>query len=149
MIRLERESLPRLSQLAAQIELTPLQTALAGASRPDVLSFAMGLPNPQLFPALEIAEASQKVIAANRSALQYTLPCEPLKAKICAYLVSRGLTCLPDSVFLTHGAQQGVQLIAKLLLDPGSPIVEESLSYPGFQHLIGERYVNGIFMALG
>jgi 2-aminoadipate transaminase len=132
----ERESLPRLSQLATQIELTPLQTALAAAFRPDVLSFAMGLPDPRFFPAAAIAAASHRVLAANRLALQYALPCEPLKQKICTYMASRGVDCSPHSVFLTHGAQQGVQLLARLLLDPGSSIVEESVSYPGFQHLI-------------
>jgi 2-aminoadipate transaminase len=96
----------------------------------------MGLPDPQLFPVAAMADASRKLILNNRSALQYTLPCEPLKEKICAYMAGRGVDCSPDSVFLTHGAQQGVYLIAKLLLDLGSSIVEESISYPGFQHLI-------------
>jgi 2-aminoadipate transaminase len=127
---------PRLSRLAAGIELTPLQTALAATARPDVLSLAMGLPDPCLFPGEEVGEAARQVTSSRNLALQYSLPCEALKEKICAFMALRGVECSPDCVFLTHGAQQAVQLIARLLLDMGSPIVEEEISYPGFQHLI-------------
>jgi 2-aminoadipate transaminase len=129
--------LPTLSRWAGGIELTPLQSALTSAARPDVLSFAMGLPDPAFFPASQLAEASARVLASNGSALQYSLPSTSLKEKICKYMMHRGVDCSPDCVLLTQGAQQAVNLLARLLLNPGSSIIEEEVSYSGFQHLIG------------
>jgi 2-aminoadipate transaminase len=131
-----RRPLPKLSKWASELALTPLQSALAAAASPNVLSFAMGLPDPELFPTLQLAEASAKVLASDGSVLQYSLPCAPLKDKICKYMLSRGVECTPDRVLLTQGAQQALNLLAKLLLDPGSSIIEEEVSYPGFQSLI-------------
>jgi 2-aminoadipate transaminase len=132
-----RDPLPTLSRWAGGIELTPLQTALAAAALPDVLSFAMGLPDPHFFPASQLAEASARVIASNGAALQYSLPSASLKEKLCKYMMHRGVDCSPDNILLTQGAQQAVNLLARLLLDPGSSVIEEEVSYSGFQHLIG------------
>jgi 2-aminoadipate transaminase len=132
----QRDPLPTLSRWAGGIELTPLQSALTAAARPDVLSFAMGLPDPHFFPASQLAEACARVLASNGSALQYSLPSASLKEKISKYMMHRGVDCSPDCVLLTQGAQQAVNLLARLLLDPGSSIIEEEVSYSGFQHLI-------------
>ncbi len=129
------DSLARLSRRAAGIELTPIQRALEAVTQPGILSLAMGLPDPKLLPVEQIAKACSKVLARNSLALQYTLPCLPLKEKICSYMRSKGVSCSPDAVFLTQGAQQGLNLLSILLLNSHSLLAEEALSYPGFQHL--------------
>jgi 2-aminoadipate transaminase len=128
--------LPKLSRWANEIELTPLQSALAAASSPDVLSLAMGLPDPKFFPTSQLARAATRMLASNASTLQYGLPCLPLKERICEYMMHRGVECTPECVMLTQGAQQALYLLARLLLDPGSLVIEEEVSYPGFQSLI-------------
>jgi 2-aminoadipate transaminase len=127
---------PRFSSKAIGLELTPLQRALAAASGPNVLSLAMGLPDASLLPRAALAKAAGRVLNSDPSVLQYTLPCSYLKEQICKHMSDRGVDCTSDSIFLTHGAQQGISLLATLFLDTGSDILEETLSYPGYQHLV-------------
>jgi len=112
---------------------------LAGAADPEVLSLSLGLPDPELFPVDAFAEASARALGRHRNVLQYGLPCERLKRQICAHMAQRGVDCSPDRIFLTGGAQQGMHLLAGLLLDRRSAVLEEELTYPGFQQAI-DRY---------
>jgi 2-aminoadipate transaminase len=127
---------PRLSSRASGIALTPLQKALAAVAQPGILSLAMGLPDTSLFPASALARAADSALGRNPSVLQYTLPCPALKEKICRVMLDIGVDCTPDCIFLTNGAQQAINLLTSLFLDPGGSILEEELSYPGFQHLV-------------
>jgi 2-aminoadipate transaminase len=139
MKQMVQQTATRISESLNQsrgVELTPLQSALAVAADADVLSLAMGLPDPSLFPVSAIQEAVARVLSFSRSALQYTLPCETLKKKICSLMLDRGVDCSPDCIFLTSGAQQAISLVSTLLLSIGSSIVEEELSYPNFQCLV-------------
>lgn len=83
-----------------------------------------------------LAEAAARVFASNRYTFQYALPSPKLKLAICRLMLDRGVECSPEQVFLTSGAQQGLSLLARLLLDPGAMVFEEALSYPGFQQSI-------------
>jgi 2-aminoadipate transaminase len=125
-----------IAQWARRLSLSPLQKALAAAADPTILSLSLGLPDPSLFPAAAFAEASAQVLADNRNALQYTLPCDKLKVQICQHMVHRGVNCTTDSIFLTVGAQQGLSLLARLLLDTGALVLEEEFSYTAFQQAI-------------
>ncbi len=124
------------AQWVRNIGVSPLQRALAVASDPTVLSLSLGLPDPDLFPTAAFAECCARVLATNPTALQYTLPAEKLKAQICRHMATRGVQCFPENVFLTVGAQQGLSLLARLLLDNGAMVLEEELSYTAFQQAI-------------
>ncbi|HYW09285.1 MAG TPA: hypothetical protein VE913_20160, partial [Longimicrobium sp.] len=82
--------------------------AMLGAmGRPGVISFALGLPAPELFPTDEYARAAARVLAADTGSLQYRPGYPPLKEHIVRLMASRGVSCTASQVFLTTGAQQG------------------------------------------
>ena len=102
------------------------------AERPEVLSFAGGLPAPELFPARELGEAFQAVLRKNPgAALQYgiTEGFLPLREWIADRLRARGIAATAESVMVVSGSQQGIDLVARLLLDPGDTVLVENPSY--------------------
>jgi 2-aminoadipate transaminase len=118
------------------IKRSALQEMLAAASRPGVISFALGLPAPELFPISEFQEAVSSVLASDARSLQYQPPFAPLKSQIVELMRHRGVFCREEQVFLTAGAQQGMNLLVHLLLDPGGELVMEEVIYTGFQQVI-------------
>jgi 2-aminoadipate transaminase len=113
-----------------------LREVLGMASRPGVLSFAVGLPGTALFPVAGLARAAAELLASDRLALQYGIPYSPLKAQIVELMRMRGVTCGPEQVFLTSGSQQAMDLLARLLLVPGGRVMLERTVYDGMQMAI-------------
>jgi 2-aminoadipate transaminase len=113
-----------------------LQEMLSAASRPGILSLALGLPASELFPAEAYGAAAASVLASDRGALQYGPPSQRLKTHVVELMARRGVRCREEQVFLTAGAQQGLSLLTRLLLEPGGKILTEEMSYPGFQQVI-------------
>lgn len=105
-------------------------------ARPGVISFALGLPAPELFPTDEYAAAADRVLSTDRSSLQYTAPYAPLREQIAEVMAWRGVKCRPEQVFVTTAAQQGLSLLSRILLDPGGPVLCERMIYSGFQQAI-------------
>ena len=118
------------------IKRSALQDMLVAASRPGVLSFALGLPAAELFPAADYSESVARVLATDSRALQYSPPFRPLKQHIVSLMALRGVECREEQVFLTAGAQQGVNLLARLLLEAGSKVVVEEMAYTGCQQVL-------------
>jgi 2-aminoadipate transaminase len=118
------------------IRRSALQDMLTEASRPGVISFALGLPAPELFPADEYLRAAAHVIAHDPRALQYSPPFQPLKSQVVELMAARGVECRESEVFLTAGAQQGLSLLSRLLLNQGGTILTEELTYTGFQQAV-------------
>jgi 2-aminoadipate transaminase len=118
------------------MERSMLRQMLAVVSRPGILSFAGGLPAPELFPQADFAQAAAHVLATDSCALQYGPPFEPLKQHIVRLMAERGVTCSSEQVFLTTGAQQGLSIIARLLMDPGRQVMLEERVYTGIQQVI-------------
>ncbi len=124
---------PRLSRAASSMGSSRLREIMALASRPGVLSFAIGLPAEELFPRAALAEAMAGVLAAGPRALQYALPLQGLKEQIVGLMALRGVRCRPEQVFITSGAQQAMDLLAHLLLDPGAQVLLEETTYDGIR----------------
>jgi 2-aminoadipate transaminase len=102
------------------------------AEQPDVLSFAGGLPAPELFPVEAIAEAHAAVLGRDgRAALQYstTEGFGPLREWVAARLSRRGIRVGTDQVLITNGSQQGIDLVARVLLNAGDAVAVEDPSY--------------------
>jgi len=121
-----------LAQRMSRMKASAVREILKVAERPDVLSFAGGLPAPELFPVEAIAQAHAEVFAEEgRAALQYstTEGYGPLREWICSHLGGQGLHVATDQVLITNGSQQGIDLVAKVLLDPGDVVVVENPSY--------------------
>jgi 2-aminoadipate transaminase len=124
-------SLP-LAQRMSRMKTSAVREILKIAERPDILSFAGGLPAPELFPVEAIAQAHAEVFAnEGPAALQYstTEGYGPLREWICAHNAERGLVSTIDQVLITAGSQQGIDLVAKVMLDAGDVVVVENPSY--------------------
>lgn len=117
-------------------ECSALQEMLTVAAQPDILSFALGLPAAELFPVNAFAESVNQVLEAGPTALQYGPPFRPLKSHIRELMARRGVVCREEQIFLTTGAQQGISLLTRLLLNPGGQILSEEMIYTGFQQAI-------------
>lgn len=129
-----RRSAPeiRLSRRMAHMPPSAVREILKVAERPDVLSFAGGLPAPELFPVEAIAEGYAEALAQEgRAALQYstTEGYGPLREWVAARLAQRGIRAPADQVLITNGSQQGIDLVARVLIDPGDVVAVESPSY--------------------
>jgi 2-aminoadipate transaminase len=120
-----------LAQRAAKMNPSVIREILKVTERPGIISFAGGLPSPATFPVAEFAAASQQVLQdAGPAALQYAASegFGPLREMIAAQLP---WAVDPGQVLITTGSQQGLDLVAKVLIDAGSPIVVETPTYLG------------------
>jgi 2-aminoadipate transaminase len=126
----------KLAEWTRSIQRSSLQAMLAQASSPDILSFALGLPAPELFPREELAIAAGKVLARGGEVLQYSPSFQPLKMQIVDLMAQRGILCHEKQIFLTMGAQQGMSLLVRLLLDVNSQVILDELAYTGFRQVI-------------
>ncbi|MCB8982241.1 MAG: PLP-dependent aminotransferase family protein [Ardenticatenaceae bacterium] len=113
-----------------------LRQMIAITARPGILSFAGGLPDPALFPTADYAAALQHVLAADPKALQYGPPLAALKVHIVGLMAERGVEVTPEQVFLTTGAQQGLDILTRLFLNPGGEVLLEEIVYPGIQQTV-------------
>ncbi|MFI0710795.1 PLP-dependent aminotransferase family protein [Streptomyces inhibens] len=123
---------PELAARAARTGSSPVRDILALTARPEVISFAGGLPAPELFDAAGIADAFGHVLAEDpRRALQYsTSEGDPaLRAAVAARSTARGLPTEADDVLVTTGSQQGLSLLATALLEPGDVVLVEDPCY--------------------
>ncbi len=124
-----------LSNRIRSIPKSFIREILKVSNHPDIISFAGGLPNSDLFPIDEISQASTKVLEKNGAkALQYsnTEGDASLRNWIAQrYKDKQGIDVSPDSILITNGSQQAFDLIAKALLDEGDDIVIENPGYLG------------------
>lgn len=125
-----------LAEWTASNKRSALQDMLVVSARSKVLSFALGLPAAELFPTARLSQAAAHVLATDECALQYGPPFQPLKTHVVALMQARGVTCREEQVFLTAGAQQGLSLLVRLLLDPGGTVLLEEKVYTGFQQAL-------------
>lgn len=125
-----------LASWTRSIKRSALQDMLVASARPEILSFALGLPAPEFFPAANYSEAVAQVLAGDARALQYGPPFRPLKQHVVRLMAERGVECREEQVFLTAGAQQGINLLARLLLEPGSTVIVEEMAYSGCQQVL-------------
>ena len=125
----------RLSARTAALRPSAIREILKVTASPDVISFAGGLPAPELFPVEAVARSTQAVLSADGpAALQYgvTEGHLPLREWVCTHLAATvGLSVTPDDILITNGSQQALDLLAKVLLDPGDLVVTENPAYLG------------------
>ena len=104
------------------------------AANPGTISFAGGLPDPNLFPAEAMKSATDKILTENsNAALQYglTLGRVSLREKIVGLMKREGVDTTVDNIAITTGSQQAITVAAMLLLEEDSVIITENPSYLG------------------
>lgn len=122
------------SQRARQLTSSAIREILKVTVRPDIISFAGGLPAPQGFPVQAMKAAFDHVLdTLPDSALQYgpTEGYQPLREWVAQDMSRVGAVVDPDEVLIVSGSQQALDLLGKLFLDPGSKVLLEAPSYLG------------------
>ncbi len=120
-----------LARRAARMNPSVIRELLKLTERPDVISFAGGLPSPRTFPVAEFQAACERVLQDDgTAALQYAASegYGPLREMVAARLP---WPVDPGQVLITTGSQQGLDLIAKVLVDAGSRVLVETPTYLG------------------
>ena len=129
------EPVYRFAARTAGLKPSAIREILKVTASPDVISFAGGLPAPELFPVDAVARSAQAVLSSDGpAALQYGLTEGhlPLRQWVCDYLAATvGLRPAVEEVLITNGSQQALDLVAKVMLDPGDLIVTGNPSYLG------------------
>ncbi len=111
-----------------------VRALFAVASRPEVVSLAGGMPFVRALPAERIVEVAERVLRTRAAvALQYGpgAGLDGLKRRLVEVMAAEGVEAEPDAMVVTEGAQQGLDLVAKLFVDPGDLIAVEAPSYVG------------------
>jgi DNA-binding transcriptional MocR family regulator len=107
---------------------------VALCAREDVISLAGGVPDPELYPVDHFAQATDTVLRRHgRNLLQYC-PTEghlPFRETLTELAAGRGITTSPDNIMVLSGSQQGLDLVVRILLDPGDLVIVEVPSYLG------------------
>ncbi|MFG3001733.1 PLP-dependent aminotransferase family protein [Streptomyces sp. NPDC048340] len=123
---------PAFAARAASVGGSAVREILALTERPGVISFAGGLPAPELFDTAGLRAAYDAAFTASaRRALQYSttegLP--ELRAAVADRTAARGLPTAPDDVLITTGSQQGLTLLTGALVEPGDVVLVENPTY--------------------
>jgi 2-aminoadipate transaminase len=138
----------RFAQRTRTIKSSAIRELLKLTQRPEVISFAGGLPAAEVFPVERFRHACLKVLADNGPAsLQYstTEGYLPLREMVANHLQRYGILATPDNVMITSGSQQALDLIAKLLINRGDRILVEAPTYLGALqafNVFGAEYVS-------
>ncbi|MFJ3505140.1 PLP-dependent aminotransferase family protein [Streptomyces sp. NPDC090135] len=123
---------PAVASRLAGVGSSPVRDILALTARPEMISFAGGLPAPELFDVAGIRAAYDGVLTdLPRQALQYsTTEGDPeLRAAVAGRLTARGLPTDADDLLVTTGSQQALTLLATALLEPGGVVLVEDPCY--------------------
>jgi DNA-binding transcriptional MocR family regulator len=118
----------------------------------DLISFAGGMPDSSLFPIEAFRRVLTQVLRAEgRELLQYS-PASgypPLRRYLADYLVRKGVMVNETDILIVNGSQQGLDLVARTLLDPGDQVVVEGPSYPGALQIFRARQAEVLTVPVG
>ena len=124
----------QMARRAQRLNPSTIREILKVTERPGIISLAGGLPSADTFPVQAMRDATAAVLRDNpREALQYAASegFAPLREWVAAELCGQGLEVDADQVIVTTGSQQGLDLVGKVLIDPGSTVAVESPTYLG------------------
>ncbi|HPR41322.1 MAG TPA: PLP-dependent aminotransferase family protein [Candidatus Methanofastidiosa archaeon] len=122
------------SERVKDLKASEVRELLKLTMRPEIISFAGGLPNPKSFPMEDIFRISQSVLLnSGEDALQYTTTegYPELRKFLAARERSVSVLATEENILITSGSQQGLELVAKTFINPGDKIIVESPSYLG------------------
>ncbi|MES3003820.1 MAG: PLP-dependent aminotransferase family protein [Pseudomonadota bacterium] len=120
------------SKISQSIKSSHVRDLLQMALRPDMISMAGGLPAAELFDVEGIQQAAQLALAESPSAcLQYgmTEGQQRLKDALVRHLAAKGVHATNDTLVVTTGSQQALDLMGRTMLDPGDRIAVERPTY--------------------
>lgn len=111
----------------------------------DAINFASAIPAPELFPVDDFKNILNEVLERDRGnafGYQESQGFLPLRESICCYLGQNGIITGPDNIQIISGAQQGIDIITKTLVDFGDYVITESPTYTGAIAALKSRGAN-------
>lgn len=124
----------RVSSHMAELKSSIIREILKFSSQPGVISFAGGLPAPELFPVEEMKEVATHVLDTfGPSCLQYSISrgILPLREDLASRAILRGVETKADNILICSGAQQAIEVIGRTFIEPGDYILTENPTYVG------------------
>lgn len=137
----------RFAQRTQRMKSSAIRELLKLTEQPDVISFAGGLPAPDVFPYTEFQEACNQVMQNSGAlALQYgtTEGYLPLREMIARHTNRYGIEVTPDNILITSGSQQALDLLGKIFINHGDRVLVEAPTYLGALqawNIYGAEYV--------
>ncbi len=126
--------MPFFSNTVNHIRSSEIRDLMKLATRPDVISFAGGMPNNHLFPVKEVDEILQNLpIHKKETAFQYgpTSGYPPLLSSLKKYLKTKGLPVDTHKLMITTGSLQAINILGMEFIDPGDVVFTENPSFIG------------------
>ena len=123
-----------MSKRSARMRSSVIRELLKFSMLPDVISFAGGMPAPELFPVREFKEACNYVLEHNgQQALQYgpTEGFPPLKEFLAESMQKYGIPSVPGNILMTNGSQQALDLVGRLFINNGDKVLTDAPTYLG------------------
>ncbi len=124
----------RYAQRTQRMASSAIRELLKLTEKPDIISFAGGLPAPEMFPVQAVEEACVRVLRDEGArALQYstTEGYLPLREMIARHTSRYGIHVTPENMLITSGSQQALDLLGKIFINPGDRVLVESPTYLG------------------
>jgi 2-aminoadipate transaminase len=124
----------RFAQRTQRMGSSAIRELLKLTEQPDIISFGGGMPAPDVFPIAEFRTACDKVLRDfGAASMQYgaTEGYRPLREMIVRHTSRFGIEVTPDNILITSGSQQALDLLGKILINPGDRILVESPTYLG------------------
>lgn len=123
------------SAVVTRSKASAIRELLKILSKPQIISFAGGLPDPNMFPTKDVADIMQDVLKnSSREALQYgtTEGQESFKQELVSLLKeTEGISCQSGNLLVVSAAQQALDMVARLFLNPGDHIITAAPTYLG------------------
>lgn len=120
---------------SSRMRASEIRELLKLLERPDIISFAGGIPDPALFPDVAFKEAYAEIFssATVNSALQYSVSegYKPLREWLVGEMAKLGVPCELENVFIVSGSQQGLDYLGKLFLSPKDTALVTAPTYLG------------------
>ena len=114
------------------VETSAIRELFKLLGKPGIISFAGGFPDPALFDVAGIAESTAAVLANNPGpVLQYgaTEGFGPLREGLSQFMANKGVTVAPEGLIVTTGSQQGLDLLGKVMINPGDKVIVEAPTF--------------------
>ena len=134
---------------AGNIDASEIRELLKILANPNILSFAGGIPDPELFPMEQVRSFRERMAGrpdSDRQLMQYsqTEGYEPLRVWVAENNSCENTTIKKENILITNGAQQSLTLLATALIDAGTPIAVANPTYLGALQVFGCRRPNYI-----
>jgi len=127
---------PRYASREARMQASEIRDLLKLLDKPGVISFAGGIPDPELFPHEKIETYYQRILSdpsSAKRALQYSVSegDANLRAWIARHMATKGVTCGADNILITSGSQQALEFLGRLFISPGDTALVTAPTYLG------------------